>query len=578
MMPGWLFPLVGGAFLLLAAVAMIFFRHTRKVATTLEAEVSKRDRIAKELAEVRSNLEVRIEQRTKELRGSEARFRTILDHAPIGIFLKDTKGRYIYSNKQNNDWYGLSNKMVAGKVTADFFPPEVAKLSRESDARVIETGEVVKFEVDYPLPNGELQHCLVVKVPVLDDVGNLQGTVGMVLDNSERWHAEEALEINQARLRQSQKMEAVGQLTGGVAHEFNNLLQVIAGHMGLLENSIPESATSEMSFQAIHRSVTRGSELTDRLLSFSRQQPLVPRAVVISEVLAKMRDMLARTLGATIDIATDQKDDVWVAKADPDQLDNALLNLALNARDAMPGGVITLSAANVRIDEAQAATHEEATPGDYVVVSVADNGDGMTEQDIGHAFEPFFTTKDVGEGTGLGLSMVYGFAQQSGGFAEIESELGVGTTVRLYLPRQLPREEDQEAGVRDATPETAPPGSGTILLVEDNQDVLMSLAAQLTNLGYRVIEAEDGAAALAVLADEQQIDLLFTDVVMPGELSGLELARKILLLRPGLKVLYTTGYSEEIVSEAGRLLDNANILRKPYDRTKLAVTISEILK
>ncbi|MFP6746022.1 MAG: ATP-binding protein, partial [Alphaproteobacteria bacterium] len=282
-------------------------------------------------------------------------------------------------------------------------------------------------------------------------------------------------------------------------------------------------------------------------------------------------------LGETIEVKVEPAGDIWAAEADPGQLENALLNLALNARDVMPGGgVITLSANNIRLDEQRAAAHEEVMPGDYVMLSVADTGGGMREEDISRAFEPFFTTKDVGKGAGLGLSMVYGFARQSGGFAEIESELGTGTTVRLYLPRLTQAREEATAD-RDSPPAAAAPGGGTILLVEDDADVRESLAGQLTRLGYRVIEAEDGAAALAAMAGGQRIDLLFTDVVMPGGMSGLELARQRLPHRPELKVLYTTGYSEDVVAETGQMEDGAVVLHKPYDKTKLAAAISRML-
>jgi CheY-like chemotaxis protein len=294
-------------------------------------------------------------------------------------------------------------------------------------------------------------------------------------------------------------------------------------------------------------------------------------------VLAEMRGMLGQTLGETIKVKVEPAGDIWAAEADPGQLENALLNLALNARDAMPGGgVITLSANNIRLDEERVAAHEEVMPGDYVMLSVADTGGGMREEDISRAFEPFFTTKDVGKGTGLGLSMVYGFARQSGGFTEIESEVGTGTTVRLYLPR-LTQAREETAADRDSPPAAAAPDSGAILLVEDDADVRESLAGQLTRLGYRVIEAEDAAAALAAMAGGQRIDLLFTDVVMPGGLSGLELARQLLLHRPELKVLYTTGYSEDVVAETGQMEDGAVVLQKPYDKTKLAAAISRML-
>ncbi|MBT4044531.1 MAG: response regulator [Rhodospirillaceae bacterium] len=388
--------------------------------------------------------------------------------------------------------------------------------------------------------------------------------------------AEQAMRKSEERLRQSQKMEAVGQLTGGIAHEFNNLLQVIMGNLELLQGDLPAGGETGRRFQAISRNVSRGADLTDRLLSFSRQQPLAPSTVEMATVLAEMRGMLGQTLGETIEVKVEPAGDVWRAVADLGQLENALLNLAINARDAMPnGGVITLSANNIRLDE-QAVVDEEATPGDYVVLSVTDTGSGMTDENISHAFEPFFTTKDVGKGTGLGLSMVYGFARQSGGFAEIKSEVGRGTSVRLYLPRLI-RAEDDEIAPQDRQTEAALPGSGTILVVEDDADVRESLTDQLIGMGYRVIEAEDGDAALAVLAGVPQIDLLFTDVVMPGGMSGLELARQIQSLRPEIRVLYSTGYSDDIVSEAEHFDNDLIMLRKPFAKAELAAMISKVL-
>ena len=432
-------------------------------------------------------------------------------------------------------------------------------------------GETQNFENRVSYPDGTTRDMEFTYVPHLGPQAGVLGYFTLGVDATERHALEE-------RVRQAQKMEVVGQLTGGIAHEFNNLLQVVAGNVSLLQDDAPPASDTGRQLEAIDRNVTRGAELTDRLLSFSRKQPLAPRMLDIDKTLTEMRGLLGQTLGETIEVKVELTADIWAAEADAGQLENALLNLALNARDAMPGGgLIKLSAENASLDEQTAAMHEGVVPGDYVVLSVTDTGSGMTQEDISHAFEPFFTTKDVGKGTGLGLSMVYGFAQQSGGFAKIESTVGQGTTMYLYLPRMA--QAEGAAAVAPATrPDTASRGNGTILLVEDNMDVRQSLGGQLMSLGYRVIEAEDGSGALSVLSNGPQIDLLFTDVVMPGGMSGIELARRVLLHWPNLKILYTTGYAEDIVAKAGTLQDDAIMLRKPYDKIQLAAAIAQILK
>ena len=513
----------------------------------------------------------------RALRESEARFRDFAESASDWLWETDAEGRFSYTTSRFYEAAQFAQSDVIGKSREAHFRENYRPIGSTGEGgwdahfAVIARREPFRdLGIQIVRPSGEHRVFLSNGRPIHDEAGNFLGYRGSTVDVTERHALEE-------RLRLAQKLEAVGQLTGGIAHEFNNLLQVVAGNIELLEGLVPPDEMTGRRFQTVRRNVTRGAELTSRLLSFARRQPLAPKAVEIAIVLAEMQGMLRQTLGETIAVRVDPTGDAWAAEADPGQLENALLNLALNARDAMPnGGVITLSAQNIRLDEQAAAAHEEATPGDYVVLSVTDNGSGMTEAAIRHAFEPFFTTKDVGKGTGLGLSMVYGFAHQSGGFAAIESKLGVGTTMRLYLPR-LSRAQDDAAAARYMRPVAAFPGSGTILVVEDDADVRESMAAQLTSLGYRAIEAEDGASALSLVAEGLQIDLLFTDVVMPGGLSGFELARQILQLRPKLKILYTTGYSEAVVEKSGQLESNAIVLRKPYDKSKLAATISQIL-
>ncbi len=505
------------------------------------------------------------------LAASEEQFRSVFNHAPTAISLKDLDGRNRLINKTYERFFSLSAENVLGRTLAEIYTPEVNARHEANDRKVVESRNITVEDIEVTRQDLPVRHLRIAKFPVFDQFGEVSGVGTFATDISAEKAAEE-------RLIQSQKMEAVGQLTGGIAHEFNNLLQVVAGNIELLAGNIPPDEKNSRNIQAILRNVTRGADLTNRLLSFSRRQPLAPRALAIDKILTDMQDLLRQTLGETINVRTETAADVWTGEADPLQLENALLNLALNARDAMPdGGTITLSAVNVRLDAATVLEHEEASPGDYVMLGVSDNGSGMTDEEISHAFEPFFTTKDIGKGTGLGLSMVYGFAQQSGGFAEIESVVGEGTIMRLYLPRTT-EAQDEEAVDEDRPLAPSPgPNGGTILLVEDDGDVRASLAAQLTQMGYRVIEAEDGAEAMLAITEGPRFDLLFTDVVMPGNMSGLDLARRILPLQPDLKVLFTTGYSEDVVADAGHLQDGIILLRKPFNKDQLADMIAQIL-
>jgi CheY-like chemotaxis protein len=378
----------------------------------------------------------------------------------------------------------------------------------------------------------------------------------------------------ESRLHQVQKMDAVGQLTGGIAHDFNNLLTVIIGALDLDAERIPVELRPSLK-QAL-RAAERGAALTHRLLAFSRQQTLMAQKVDFNRLIQGMDELLRRALGEHVDVELKLAPDLWPALADGGQVENSLLNLAINARDAMPeGGKLAIETANVHLDEDYAGSNSEVTPGDYVMMAVTDTGTGMAPEVLVHAFEPFFTTKEVGKGTGLGLSMIYGFAKQSGGHLKIYSEIGHGTTVRLYLPRLA--NVGETAGV---VPVAAAPGKGggeTILVVEDNPDVRRLVLRQLSDLGYAVIEAANGPQAMKILNDGVAIDLLFTDVVMPGGMTGRQLAEAAKASRPGLKTLFTSGYTEDSVLRLGKLDPGVRLLSKPYRKHELATRIREAL-
>jgi signal transduction histidine kinase/ActR/RegA family two-component response regulator len=380
-------------------------------------------------------------------------------------------------------------------------------------------------------------------------------------------------ELN-VRLRQSQKMEAVGQLTGGVAHDFNNLLTVIIGNSELVADGLRDRPALRKMVETTVKAAERGAELTSRLLAFSRRQALDPKPSDVNRQIAGMDSMLRRTLGEHIEIELVRGGGLWKAMVDPGQLENAILNLCLNARDAMQkGGRLTIETANAHLDSAYAASQSEVEPGQYVMIAVSDTGAGMDAATLERAFEPFFTTKDVGKGSGLGLSMVYGFVKQSRGHVRIYSEPGHGTTVKLYIPRA---DGDEAADAAAASAADAALGSGRILLVEDDELVRENAAEQLRSLGYEVVAAGSGREALAVLEKGEAFDLLFTDVVMPGGMNGRELAERALLLRPGLPVLYTSGYTENAIVHHGRLDRGVDLLAKPYRRQDLAAMVRAV--
>lgn len=377
-----------------------------------------------------------------------------------------------------------------------------------------------------------------------------------------------------ATLEQAQRLESVGQLTGGVAHDFNNLLTVIIGNADMLRDQLDDERLRGLVDMVVSAG-QRGAALTHRLLAFARRQPLEPQELDINKLIAGMDPLLRQTLGEHIEIEFTRGGGLWRATADPGQLENALLNLALNARDAMPdGGHLTIETANVRLSEDYAAIHRELESGQYVMIAVSDTGWGIPRDQIKRVFEPFYTTKESGKGTGLGLSMVYGFVKQSNGHVNVYSETGQGTTVKIYLPRAIGTGTPDSDIAADESPGG---GDETILVVEDDELVRQYAEQQLSALGYRVLSAGNGSAALAVLRDHPEVDLLFTDVVMPGGMSGRQLADEVQRQHGHIKVLYTSGYTENAIVHHGRLDHGVRLLNKPYRRAELAASVRRSL-
>jgi PAS domain S-box-containing protein len=402
-----------------------------------------------------------------------------------------------------------------------------------------------------------------------DEDGRAARMLGSMQDVSEQRRTSD-------QLRQAHKLEAVGQLTGGVAHDFNNLLTVILGNAEMLVEELGATPRLRGMADMMASAASRGADLTSRLLAFARRQALEPQVLNVNRLLAGIEGLLRRTLQENIDIELVQAGGVWHVEVDASQLESAVLNLAINARDAMPGGGrLTIETANAMLDDSYADSHLEVEPGQYVLISVSDTGTGMPEEVVQKAFDPFFTTKEVGRGSGLGLSMVYGFVKQSGGHAKVYSELGEGTAVKLYFPRSLARTAANPAAG------ASPPirgGEEHILVVEDDILVRQHVTRLLNGLGYRVTCADSGDQALVILQERSDIDLLFTDVVMPGNINGRELADRASELYPDLGILFTSGYTENAIVHHGRLDAGVDLLSKPYRRHELATKIRKVLE
>ena len=419
---------------------------------------------------------------------------------------------------------------------------------------------VLKSSVERTLPNGRT-----FTFNRMPRTGG--GYIATVTDTTDQRAAER-------QLQQAQKMETVGQLTGGIAHDFNNLLAVSIGNIELAEEAAQNGNDVLPYLATVMRASERGAALTNQLLAFSRKQTLFPKIIMAGQLLGGMTRLLHSALGATVEIKVLGNDDLWHCKVDPHQLESAILNLALNARDAMTdGGTLTIEFQNITLDDDMAAPETELKAGEYVMVSVNDTGHGMSKDVLDHVFDPFFTTKEIGKGSGLGLSMVYGFVNQSGGHVNIDSEIGKGTTIKLYLPRCYPPEQPVTAPDKIDLPVA---NGETILVVEDDDDIRAIAATLLESLNYKILMAPDGNAALSILKTVPRVDLLFTDVILPSGTSGPKIAAEAKKQNPAVKVLYTSGYSQLAALDQIELGEN-KLIEKPYRKSDLARMVRQVL-
>lgn len=503
------------------------------------------------------------------LRRSQDFYGTILDSLPLFIAYSDLNERVVYANRRFQEFFSRSPTEAHGQPVSDIIGSKRYAVIGQYVRQAIQ-GETVETHGKFRDASGKSLDMDASFVPHRDEAGRMQGCFVAVRDVTEKRQLE-------AELRQSQKMEAVGRLTGGIAHDFNNLLSVIVGNTQLLTRAMRQSPRLLKQAETALRAAMRGAELTRRLLAFARQQVLEPRVVELNALITGMYELLRRSLTGDIDIRLSLDAEVWPVKVDPGQLENAILNLAINARDAMPeGGVIEISSLNVTVAGTEGPPGRDALrPGDYAVVEIADTGTGMSADILKRVFEPFFTTKDVGKGSGLGLSMVYGFLKQSEGHVNVTSVEGSGTVVHLYFPRTHAAIE--KVSLNDAGATEIQGGGETILVVEDNKEVRATAVEILSSLGYRALEAANGHQALERFIQHPDIALVFSDVMLPGGLLGAHLAAKLRERRPGLKVLLTTGFTESSIMHRGLLDGSLEVLSKPYKVEDLARRVRAIL-
>ena len=506
---------------------------------------------------------VMVERQVRETRDF---YELTLDAMPTMVSYIDKDLRLTYANKAIEAELGLPRDQILGRRARELISDASATAVTDHVRKAL-SGEATSM-THTDTRNGRVSDWQTHFVPEVDADGTVRGFFSIVYDLTE-------IKRLEARLLQAQKMEAVGQLTGGIAHDFNNLLGVVLGNLQLIERAVAETPSLARKVHTAMRAAVRGADLTRRLLSFARRQILDPTVVDLNRQLLGLGDLMQRTLGESIEVRMVRTPDLWHTRVDAGQFENAILNLAINARDAMThGGRLTVRTQNTWLDKMFCADHPQIEPGEYVVISVNDTGTGIEPEILKRVFEPFFTTKESGKGSGLGLAMVNGFAEQSGGVATIESKPGAGTTVRIYLPRCIEEQSEHEDTI---TTKMAPGGDETILVVEDDADLRETVVTTLKQLGYHVLHAANADAAIRLLSGNEPIDLLFTDVMMPGGILGPALARRARELRPEIDVLFTTGYADSNVLSSATGLGGAEVIHKPYRNEELALRIRFVL-
>ena len=511
-----------------------------------------------------------LHRQKREMQFLAERYMGLYNKTPVMLHSVNTHGRIINVSEYWLEKMGYERYEVISRKILDF----MAEDSRSHAVKVVEPafardGFCSNVDYQFVTKGGQTIDVLQSMVAEKNEAGETIQCLAVLIDVTDR-------KAIQQQLAQAQKLDAIGQLTGGIAHDFNNLLAVVLGNLELLEPQLKDNEKAHRRATAAAAAAQSGAELTKRLLAFSRKQPMEAKTVIPDDLIKDMEALFERTLGETVDLKVSLSDDPWYATIDANLFESSVLNLAVNARDAMPdGGELTIGTANVMLDDDYLAGHPDVEAGEYISVSVTDTGTGIPADLVDKILQPFFTTKEVGKGTGLGLSMVYGFVKQSGGHMTVYSEEGHGTTMTLYLPRDTDLEGAQADG--EVAAEDFVGGTETILVVDDNPNVREVSVGLLSDLGYAILEATDGPSALEVLNTDIHVDLLLTDIVMPGGMTGPDLAKEALRRRPDLRILYTSGFAQASVLRQSRTEAPGELLAKPYRKPDLARKVRRVL-
>jgi len=502
-----------------------------------------------------------IEKNKRDMQG-------IMDFTPAAIYIKDLEGRYIFINQKVESLLHLNSAEIIGKTDYDIFPHGLAKTISANDKAVIDAGHALESEETVALQDGERSY-ISVRFPLVNNDESIYAVCGISTDITDRIAMEEIL-------RRSQKMDAIGQLSGGIAHDFNNQLGIIIGYLDILKEHVSEQEQPRKYVDTAAQATLRCIDLTRQLLTFSRKQLKNKSVVNINTSIENLQTMIKRSITPEVEVEMSLDEDLWSTEIDPGELQDAILNLSINARDAMPdGGKLIIETCNSTIDEDFITLNPGVKVGDYVRLSFSDNGMGMNKSTLEHIFEPFFTTKAEGKGTGLGMAMVYGFIKQYEGYIKIYSELNIGTSMHLYLPRSH-ASESSDINLHN-TETVLPRGSESILLVDDESDLLTLADKYLSELGYKTQIAENAKQALQILSTDQHFDLLFSDVIMPGGINGYELAQLAIKQRPQIKVQLASGFTTKTIAQDGPAYLSEQLLHKPYRRAELAHRVRAIL-
>ncbi|MDV7339640.1 PAS-domain containing protein [Terasakiella sp. A23] len=541
---------------------------------TIYKDITQRKQAEIALRNANDELEARVQKRTAELKNaldalkeSEERIRLIADTVPALIGYVNAKEGYTFANKQYKDWFGRDPEQIVGGNPRDILGEKTYHELKPCIAAAL-NGEQTSREFMMQLANGREVHALVSYVPHVNEQKEVIGYFVLGQDVTDVRDAE-------FKFRQAQKMEAIGQLTGGLSHDFNNLLTIIIGNLSVLQEEGEEDPTLLEMVDPALDAARRGGELVKQLLAFARRQPLKPRISDAGELILGMKDLLGRALGAQVEMQLKVNQNIWPVLIDPHQLENAILNLVINARDAMNGvGLLKIYAENVTLKNVFSDRNVDLTPGDYVVISVKDTGTGMSTEIMERIFEPFFSTKEKGPNSGLGLSMIYGFVRQSQGHIQVDSTPSEGTTFRIVLPRSSEVAKTEPQPKRNTN---LPQGTERILLVEDDPGVRGFAANSLQRLGYEIIAVCDGHEALGILEMDQDFDLVFSDIEMPGGLNGIHMAEQIREKLPDMPVLFMSGYPDKVMDQTGIFQGQLDLIAKPFERLELANRVRNAL-